>query len=70
MFSVEGKFLIKKKKHKISSYKLFAIFGHQNPGAGSGSALNQCGSTTLHFKQNKEKQHCNATLRVLQLDVE
>jgi hypothetical protein len=28
--------------------EFFKVFGHQNPGSGSGTALNQCGSTTLH----------------------
>ncbi len=49
-----------KKYKKFYSFKFFPIFGNQNPGfgtgsgstirnnAGSGSALNQCGSTTLH----------------------
>jgi hypothetical protein len=54
-----------KNKKKISSCKCFSIFGHQNPkfgivsgseygsgiikNAGSGSAINQCGSTTLQI---------------------
>jgi hypothetical protein len=52
-------FLIRKIFKKISAVKFFPIFGHQNLGsgsrsairknAGSGSALNQCGSETLHF---------------------
>ncbi len=51
------------KKKKISSCKFFSILGHQtldtDPGsairknAGSGSALNQCGSETLLFPLKK-----------------
>jgi hypothetical protein len=55
------KFSIQKIKKKFYICKTFSIFGHQNPGfgtgsgsgsairknAGSRSALNQCGSTTL-----------------------
>jgi hypothetical protein len=53
---------MKKYIKKISSSQFFLIFGYQNPGSGtgsgstirknagpvSGSALNQCRSTTLH----------------------
>ncbi len=48
------------KKYTIFSAVSFSIFSHQNPGfeTGSGSALNQCGSTTLPLPSKNSPRYC------------
>jgi hypothetical protein len=73
-------FLIKKYLKSFPAVNFLEIFGHQNPesGTGSGSALNQCGSTTLtgafitqltfsvrKFSYTKKRKFCGILTKVL-----